>query len=143
VERISNEQVRAQVQKFWRILSGKSRDSLEELYAPDALVFTGRAKRPEPAPLVAARRQRQLAGVSDSGVEVANMDVQIVSNVAVVSYTYQFHSAMTGNEGERMQKKTMFGRATQIFKIGENGMLQIVHEHLSAGEAPAVEKAQK
>lgn len=113
------------------------------MYAPDALVFTGRAKRPEPAPLAAARRQRQISAVSDSSVEVADMDVQIVSNVAVASYTYQYHSAMTGSDGARVQKKTMFGRATQIFKIGDNGALQIVHEHLSAGEAPAVEKAQK
>ena len=113
------------------------------MYAPDALVLTGRAKRPEPAPLTAARRQRQISAVTDSSVEVADMDVQIVSNVAVASYTYQYHSAMTGSDGARVQKKTMFGRATQIFKIGENGALQIVHEHLSAGEAPAVEKTQK
>lgn len=144
MESISTEQIRAQVQRFWRILSGKSKDSLEELYAPEAIVFTGQARRAEPAQLASARRLRHLSDAgTETGADISEMDVQIVGNVAVVSYTYQFRSATTGREGERLQKRTMFGRATQIFKVGENGALQIVHEHLSAGEAPAVQKAQK
>lgn len=144
MESISTEQIRTQVQKFWRILSGKSKDSLEELYAPEAMVFTGQARRAEPAQLASARRLRHLSrGALETGADISEMDVQMVSNVAVVSYTYQFRSATMGREGERLQKRTLFGRATQIFKIGENGALQIVHEHLSAGEAPAVEKTRK
>jgi ketosteroid isomerase-like protein len=142
MNRISEDQVRAQVRKFWNILSGKSSDALDRLYAPDAIVFTGKARRAEPAPLAVARRMRQLSSMAtDSTVELGVMDVQIVSDVAVVSYTYQFNSAMTGSDGKRMQKKTSYGRATQIFTAGENDALQIVHEHLSAGETPEVAKS--
>ena len=140
MEKISAEQVHAQVHKFWGILCGKSADRLEQLYAPEGTVFTGRAKRTEPAALAAARRMRQLAAPgSDMTAEVADIDVQIVEDVAIASYTYQFHEVRKGREGGRVEKKTRFGRATQIFRCDEKGGLQIVHEHLSAGEAPELE----
>jgi ketosteroid isomerase-like protein len=142
MNRISEDQVRAQVHKFWNILSGKSQESLDSFYMPEAIVFTGKARRVEPAPLAAARRTRQLSSTAaDSAVELGAMDVQIVSDVAVVSYTYQFSSMMTGSDGKRLQRKTSYGRATQIFTVSENGALKIMHEHLSAGENPAVEKS--
>ena len=142
MQAISTEQVRAQVDKFWKILSGKSGDKLEPLYAPDAIVFTGRAKRAEPAPLAAARRMRQVsAGASDLGAEVGQVEVQVVDNVAIASYTYQFHGVKQGSDGGRLEKTTRYGRATQIFQRDDKGALRIVHEHLSAGEAPAIEKA--
>lgn len=142
MERISPEQVRAQVQKFWKILCGKSKDNLEELYAHDAIVFSGKARRSEPAQLAAARRTRHLASpTSDVNADVAEVDVQIVGDVAIASYTYQFHESRSGSDGGRMEKKTQYGRATQIFRLDDRGALRIVHEHLSAGETPAVEKA--
>lgn len=142
MERISPEQVRAQVDKFWKILAGKSEDKLEQLYAADAIVFTGRARRGEPALLAAARRMRQVSDAgSDLNADVAQIEVQIVDNVAVASYTYQFHGAKAGRDGGRLEKKTRYGRATQIFQLGDKGGLQIVHEHLSAGEAPQIEKS--
>ena len=61
MEKISAEQVRAQVHKFWGILCGKSADRLERLYAPDGTVFTGRAKRTEPAALAAQAAVRGAA----------------------------------------------------------------------------------
>lgn len=137
MERISPEEVRAQVHKFWGILSGKFKDRLEQLYSVDAVVFTGKAKRSEPAALAAARRMRQLSGPSsDLNAEVAEIEVQIVENVAIASYTYQFHEVRKSGAGGRQEKKTRFGRATQVFRHDERAGLQIVHEHLSAGEAP-------
>jgi ketosteroid isomerase-like protein len=139
MERISPEQVRAQVHKFWKILSGKSNDNLDQLYAADAIVFAGKSKRTEPAALTAARRMRHLSGpTSDLNVEVADIDVQIVENVAIATYIYQFHEVKKGSDGGRLEKKTRFGRATQIFQHDESGRLQIVHEHLSTGEAPEI-----
>jgi ketosteroid isomerase-like protein len=142
MEGISQERVRAQVQKFWSILSGKSSGNLEEFYAQDAIVFSGKSKRSEPAQLAAARRTRHLsAPVSDSNAEIGQLEVQTFGPVAIASYTYQFNEAKSSKEAGRIEKKTLYGRATQIFRLDDSGVLRIVHEHLSAGEAPSVEKA--
>jgi ketosteroid isomerase-like protein len=144
MDSISPERVHAQVDKFWKILSGKSGEKLEHLYAPDAIVFTGRAKRAEPASLAAARRMRQVSGASsDLGVEVGQLEVQVVDSVAIASYTYRFHGVKESGDGGRLEKTTRYGRATQIFQLDDKGALQIVHEHLSAGEAPEIEKARR
>lgn len=140
METVSPEQVRSQVQKFWRILSGKSGESLEEFYAPEGIVFTGKGRRTEPALLAAARRGRQLSTrATDANVELANIDVQIMGSVAIASYVYQFHAVKKSSDGGQTERNTRYGRATQIFLIGETGNLRIVHEHLSAGEAPEIE----
>lgn len=139
MERILPEQVRAQVQRFWNILSGKSKANLHELYSADAIVFTGRAKRSEPAALATARRTRQFTASSASlAAELGEIDVQIVEDVAIASYIYQFHEVRKKGDGSHLNKKTRFGRATQIFQLDPAHGLQIVHEHLSAGEAPEV-----
>ena len=142
MERISDGQVRAQVQKFWGILSGKSSGNLEAFYSQDAIVFSGKSKRSEPAQLAAARRTRHLSGpVSDTNADLGQLEIQVVGDVAIASYIYQFQEARSAKDGSRMEKKTLYGRATQIFRLDDTGVLRIVHEHLSAGEAPAVEKA--
>lgn len=139
MERILPEQVRAQVQRFWNILSGNSKTGLEELYAADAVVFTGRAKRSEPAALAAARRMRQVSSSSTNlATEVGDIDVQVVEDVAIASYVYEFHEIKRKGDGSQLDKKTRYGRATQIFRYDTVRGLQIVHEHLSAGEAPEV-----
>lgn len=139
MERILPERVRAQVQRFWNILSGNSKANLLELYSADAIVFTGKARRSEPAALAAARRTRQLTGSSASlAAELGEIEVQIVEDVAIASYVYQFHEVQKKGDGSHVDKKTRFGRATQIFQLDPARGLQIVHEHLSAGEAPEV-----
>ena len=55
---ISSDEIRAEVQKFWNILSGKSSEKLEDLYSPAAIIFTGKAKRSESGRLAAVRRMR-------------------------------------------------------------------------------------
>lgn len=139
MDRILPEQVRAQVQRFWNILSGNSKTGLQELYAADAVVFTGRAKRSEPAALAAARRMRQVSGSSTNlASEVGDIDVQVMEDIAVASYVYEFHEIKRTGDGRELDKKTRYGRATQIFRYDPARGLQIVHEHLSAGEAPEV-----
>ena len=137
MERISPEKVRAEISRFWLILSGKSKDQLEEMYSPDAIVFTGKARRPEPAMLAIARRSRrgQSAGNSTTA-EVGAVELQISGDVAVASYTYQFQEERTAADGGRSQRRTLYGRATQIFQADSKGTIKIVHEHLSAAAAP-------
>ena len=141
--KISSEDVRKEVHRFWAILSGNAADKLEELYSPSAIVFTGKAKRSESAKLMAARRSRQLPGPAHSSVaEVGSMDLQIVgTDVAIAAYTYSFNTQKILANGSKVQIHTTFGRATQIFQRCEDGTLRIVHEHLSAAAPPAREKA--
>ena len=140
---LSPDAVRAVVQKFWTILSGKSKDKLEDLYSPLAVVFSGKAKLSERGALPAMRRMRQYAASdSISTVELDTIEVQIPGpDIAIASYTYRFNSTKTLKDGTREDRKTLFGRSTQIFQLDPSGSLRIVHEHLSSAAPPAVEKA--
>lgn len=140
---ISSAEIRAEVQKFWNILCGRSKERLEDMYAPSAIVFTGKAKRGERGALTAVRRMRQFAsGNWSTHAELDPIEVQIsVPDVAIASYTYRFHSSKTGKDGSREQRNTLYGRSTQVFQRDERGVLRIVHEHLSSAAPPAVEKA--
>lgn len=137
MDQISPDQVRTEIQRFWRIFARKSQDKLEEMYSPGAIVFTGKGKRPEPVMLAIARRLRSSSsGPSSSAAELGSIDVQLAGNVAVASYTYKFHREKTTIAGSRVQRTTLFGRATQVFQLDRSGVLKIVHEHLSAAVAP-------
>jgi ketosteroid isomerase-like protein len=137
MERISPEKVRAEINRFWQILSGKSKDQLEEFYSPDAIVFTGKARRPEPAMLAIARRSRRgQAASANTSAEVGAVELQIAGDTAVASYTYQFQEERVVADGGRAQRKTLYGRATQIFQADSKGAIKIIHEHLSAAAAP-------
>jgi ketosteroid isomerase-like protein len=140
---ISREKVCSEIQHFWSILTGASPDKLEDLYSSSAIIFTGTGKRSEHASLVSMRRMRQRpAGGTTSNAEVGQVDVQIVTpDVAIATYTYKFHSSTTGEDGSRVQRRTLFGRATHIFQRDRSGALRIVHEHLSSASPPKIEKA--
>jgi ketosteroid isomerase-like protein len=141
---VSPGEIRTEVQKFWSIMSGKSKEKLDDLYSPSAIVFTGNGKQSERGPLTAIRRMRQLAASdSTSTAELDPIEVQISGpDVAVASYTYRFHSTKTNKDGSRTARNTLYGRSTQIFQRNDRGALKIVHEHLSSAAAPTVEKAQ-
>lgn len=137
MKRIAPDQVRAEINRFWLILSGKSKDRLEELYSSDAIVFTGKARRPEPSMLAMARRARRSpASGSTASAELGPVELQIADDVAVASYTYKYQEDRTGGDGGRSQRNTLYGRATQIFQSDNKGTIKIVHEHLSAAVAP-------
>jgi ketosteroid isomerase-like protein len=140
---MSPELVNLRVREFWSILTGESRSKFEHLYSSDAIVFTGRAKHSEPAKLAAERRMRQLANAtSNTAAEIGSVDVQIAgTDVAIATYTYKFQSSKAQSDGSRMSRHTLFGRATQVFQLDANGVLRIVHEHLSSASPTRVEKA--
>lgn len=140
---ISPDQVRAEIQKFWDIMCGKSTARLEDLYSPAAVILTGKARRPEAATLALARRARQVSVPgTDSATELGTVEVQLGEpGVAIASYTYKFDHTRPGEGGGLLKRRTLFGRATQIFQLDQRGNLRIVHEHLSAATNPEVEKA--
>jgi len=139
---ISPEQIRAEVERFWRIMCGKSIDRLDDLYATSALVLTGKARKPEPAQAALARRSKQINAAGDAVAELGVIEVQVAdSGVAIASYTYKFHQKRADQYGGVSQRHTMYGRATQIFQLDGRGILRIVHEHLSAATNPEVQKS--
>ena len=139
--KISPEEVRTEVKRFWDILSGRSQDKLEEMYAATALVFTGKAKRSESARLAAVRRTRQIPKTASVRADLSAIEVQISGDdAALAAYTYSFRTTKIQADGTRVQVDTPYGRATQVFQRDDAGALRIIHEHLSAAAPPAVEK---
>jgi ketosteroid isomerase-like protein len=140
---ISPDQVRAEIQKFWQIMCGKSSsgETLDEMYSPSALLLTGKARKPEAGNVALARRARQISAGSNVAAELGPVEVQVAEpGVAIASYTYKFHQTRSGENGGVQKRHTLFGRATQIFQLDQKGALRIVHEHLSAATNPEVEK---
>src|SRR5215472_12075241 len=90
---ISPDQVRAEIEKFWQIMCGKSARRLKEMYSPDALLLTGKARKPEPGTVALARRARQIADAGHhSEVELGSMEIEIPeAGLAIAAYTYKFH----------------------------------------------------
>jgi ketosteroid isomerase-like protein len=141
---VSSEEVRSEVQRFWDILTGRSKGTLEELYSPSAIVFTGKARSSEPGRLTAVRRMRQLGSAGfTASAELDPIEVQIAGpDTAIASYAYRFHSSRTRKDGGKEQRETLFGRSTQIFQRDDRGILRIVHEHLSSAAPPKIEKGE-
>jgi hypothetical protein len=142
MSRISPEQVRKEIDRFWQMMCGKSPENLEALYAPAAVVVSGRAKRPEAANLALARRTRRIQEPgAQATVELGPVEVQMAEpGVAIASYTYKLNQSRPGESGGRVQRQVL-GRATQIFQLDSRGMLRIVHEHLSAAGSARMDAA--
>jgi len=140
-ERISPEDVRTAVRRFWTILCGKSKEKFAEMYFSGASVFSSTASRTEPGRLMLARRMRKIFDSSTSlNAELGTIEVQILGdNTAVAAYVYAFHATETGSDGSRTRRTTPFARATHIFQRDEQGALRIIHEHLSSATAPTIE----
>jgi len=139
---LSPDQVRAQIDEFWQIMCGKSSGRLDELYSSAALLWTGKARKPETAAVALARRAQQIAAPgAHAEVELGLIEVESpVPSLAIASYTYRFRYTRSGEGVSPQQRRTMFGRATQIFHVDERGAVRIVHEHLSAATNPEVAK---
>jgi hypothetical protein len=142
---LSPDQVRTHIDKFWQIMCGKSNGKLEELYSSAALLWTGKARKPETASVALARRARQIAAPgAQAEAELGLMEIELPApSLAIASYTYKFHHTRPGEGGALEQRRTLFGRATQILELDEKGTPRIVHEHLSAATNPEVSPREK
>lgn len=90
----------------------------------------------ELARLMLVRRERELFGpASLVAAKPGSVDVQLFgSDLAIASYPFHFSiTRMLGN-GKRYQAEIPSGRATQVFRRDEGGVLRIIHEHLSSAE---------
>ena len=133
-QKVSAEQVRAEVHRYWSVFANKDSEQLADYYAAEASVFSSVSSRPEPGRLAAARRQREYFHAKAAlRASVGMIDVVLLSdNAAVASYTFQFHAIRNTGTASQSEENITNGRASQVFIIDLDGKLRIVHEHLSA-----------
>ena len=136
---ITAEEVCAEVKKFWEYFSRKSKNRFDEMYLPSATVFAADSRRMEPARLMLVRRERELfAAGSQVSAKLGTIDVQMAGRkLAVASYPFHFSITRTLASGKRVRVEMPWGRATQVLQRDENGVLRIVHEHMSSAEPVA------
>lgn len=136
MDTISADQIRDEVRGFWKAFTTQSRDRFVELYSPTATCFAADGRRSEPARLMWVRREREFFGPKSSvGAKVGTVAVQLVGrDVAIACYPFHFSIIRVLPNGKRVQVEVPFGRATQVFKRGNDGKLLIIHEHLSSAE---------
>jgi ketosteroid isomerase-like protein len=135
--KITSEQVKAEVGRFWNAFTSKQLEALTDLYAAEATVFGSSATRPEPGRLATARREREYFHPQTTvRVTLGPIDVTLLGDIAAVaSYTFQFHASKIKSVlGGSADEEIKHGRASQVFLLDHDGKLRIVHEHLSAVE---------
>jgi ketosteroid isomerase-like protein len=138
VNKLSVEQVKGEVLRFWNAFTDKSASQLMEFYAPESTVFSSVSNRSEPGRLAAARRQREYFHAKSSlRATVGNIDVILLGDgaAAIASYTFQFHaSKVASTAGSASEEDIRNGRASHVFALDADGKVRIMHEHLSAIE---------
>ncbi len=132
---MSPDEIRAEVRKLWDFFSQKSKAAFAEMYLPSATVFAVDSRRVDLARLMLVRRERELFGPASSvAVKLGPIDVQFVSHLAVASYPFHLSITRALPGGKRYQAEVPSGRATQVFQRDEQGVLRILHEHMSSAE---------
>ena len=135
IPKLTAEQVKVEVQRFWNTFVEKNAEQLMEFYGPESSVFSSVTSRSEPGRLAAARRQREYfhkASVLRATPNLVDV-VMIGDHAAIASYNFQFHATKVANSfSQSTEEDIKQGRATQVFQYDNEGKLRIVHEHLSA-----------
>jgi ketosteroid isomerase-like protein len=133
--KLTVEQVKVEVQRFWEVFMDKNAEQLMEFYGPESTVFSSVTARSEPGRLAAARRQREyFHQASTLRAMPHTIDVVMIGDhAAVASYNFQFHATKVVNSfAQKAEEDIKNGRATQVFQYDLDGKLRIVHEHLSS-----------
>ena len=133
--KLTVEQVKGEVLRFWNVFMEKNADALMNFYAPDSSVFSSVSARVEPGRLAAARRQREyFHAKSTVRSTTSNVDVILVGDTAAVAnYNFTFHATrVAAGVGQAVEEDIKQGRATQVFRLEPDGRVLIVHEHLSS-----------
>jgi ketosteroid isomerase-like protein len=130
---ISTELVRAAVARFWDAFETKSADQLEELYEPQATVWSSTGSRLEPGRLAVMRRRREYFGPrGNMVVSVKDIEIRLLGKVAVACYAFELSAdRVVGAMAQVSKEEIPLGRATQVFMIDDASKLLIAHEHLS------------
>lgn len=134
MDKLTSEEVRKAVERFWFTFLAKSEEALNEFYAAGSTVFQIAMGRSEPGRLGAMRRSREyFHPETRMDLKLGPIDVVMCGDsAAVASYTFQFQA--TGREvggGKRVEEKLEVIRATHVLHRDASGRIRIVHEHFS------------
>jgi ketosteroid isomerase-like protein len=140
VSKLTADQIRGEVQRFWNAFAAKDAEALAGFYAHESSVFGSAATRSEPGRLAATRRQREYFGAHSTVKATLGMiDVVVLADggAAIADYTFEFHASRVMTAlGSTTEENIKHGRATQIFAYDPDGKLRIFHEHLSTVDKP-------
>jgi ketosteroid isomerase-like protein len=133
---VTKQEVESAVRQYWSVSAAKDAERQRNSYCDDAFIFTSSSKRLEVARLVSMRRGREyLASSTKLKVEIGNMEVALLGpDAAVSAYTLQFHAEQLPTEGtvaKSPEEHLSNARVTQVFLRSAEGVLRIVHEHIS------------
>lgn len=133
---ISSDEIQAAVKSLWAFYFRKAKTQFAEMYLPSATVFVIDARRIELARLMLLKRERELfVPAAFLAGTLGAIKVQLLgTDLAVASYPFQLSVTRGGAGGKRYHSEIPSGRATQVFRRDENGVLRILHEHLSSGD---------
>ncbi len=129
-------EVESAVRQYWNVSAAKDVERQRNSYCDDAFIFTSSSKRLEVARLVSMRRGREyLASSTKLRVELGTVEVALLGpDAAVSAYTLQFHAEQLPTQGtvaKNPEEHLDNARVTQVFLRTHEGVLQIVHEHIS------------
>jgi ketosteroid isomerase-like protein len=133
---ITAEQVREQMNRYWRLYCTHAKDELDKMYWPEAIVFASGVRHGESARLTSIRRAREMFGpLSSTAVKLGTLTVQIVNkDLAVCTYPFHFRTVRVYPSGKRFYMDMPASRGTYVFKRDERGEIRIIHEHKSSAE---------
>src|SRR5260370_17006101 len=132
--KISTDQVKAEVKRFWETFASKSAEQLSDFYAPHASVFGSSSPRSEPGRLAATRRQREyFHDRASARANTSMLDLVLLDDhIAIATYNFEFHAtqvAAAHTNTNSVKEDITNGRATQDFALEPDGRLRIVHAH--------------
>ena len=131
--RLSVEQVKSEIGRYWKAFMDKDAATLSDFYAHESVGFGSTSRRSEPGRMAAIRRERE--HFQNTGKIQASIDgVEVVllgDSAAVATYMFRFHASRSDVLGKRFEEDIQDGRATQVFALDTDGQLRIFHEHFS------------
>ena len=129
--------VESAVRVYWKALSAKEVVQQQNFYDDHAGIFATESKWLERARIVLLRRQREhLSAVTRTAVQIGEIDVELLGpHHAVAAYTIHLDAkevARISSTGPCTAEEHLENaRVTHIFQRQNDGVLRIVHEHIS------------
>jgi ketosteroid isomerase-like protein len=133
--------VETTIRRYWKITTSKEVIAQQNSYADNASVFATDSRRLEPARLVLLRRQREyLSTATRMIVEVGEIEVELLgTNHALAAYTIRLDAeqiARMSVSGQKISEEHLENaRVTHVVHRQLDGVLRIVHEHISVPQA--------
>ena len=134
---LTKAEIEAAVRAYWKALSAKDAVQQQNFYDDHAAIFATDSNKLERARTVLLRRQREyLSAAARTTVQIGEIDVELISAThAVAAYTIRLDAkdlTRTSLAGSRLAEEHLENaRVTHLFQRQNDGMLRIIHEHIS------------